>query len=824
MVGFAKAVKTGMESRTARRLQRQHEKSPESYIKANSARGKLVDQKIDQIRVMLTEAGVKTVDGVQLKFHRANAADGVDAGVRRLAYNPDGDKEENWLPWTHKARSFSYWRKIMERLVVPQVARDLKASALESFSNPATTGMLRKDGTPNKDLSALLVNAPAPRLDAELSEAWNFAMDRLVSEFIAWHGGKLKLDIWTYEKFRKEMSKAIKSSSPGYPFNGFGWDEDLGDMSTTEAVYNDGVSWITDDNQDPWIFIQGARYTGDGGSEDDIDADGKQRLVQMAPACEKLIGHIISEFLKAFFKVPPGSGQRGIQAVTSRVKQLAQGKAEPYHSKHSIFAWCSADVSQWDTSQSDELAEIGFFAFLDRICDTEDELTMRILSRYKSGYMNRVLYTAMGFLKPNFLPSGASVTTVLAFTHHTLLLYSIDYIWELVSGVPLFAEFGLQGDDQWAALTSYSPAVVEVYNRVYNAFHCKIKGDFRVRLQSDKDATVVFLNECIRLHTREEDDNIRFPKWSMFLAENAATLYKGGNIDRMLLDEITKKVAHPTNRELLMASFIAKMERFVGAPFYNYLLQSCLRNGTYWLRSWVAERFDTTSHTIQKLKEWEAAQGISHPGPIEAAADREEDMWLAADEIAQVAASLYILGNYAQSVSPVRRIIKFGRNYTQAWRRSGREVEHAGPDVDFINMTAKQVGKLAAELYEARYVDISAAFAAEIRHREEAAKEAAAVTRREEGASETMGLDAAQNSFEPVQAQTLIRATLSCNQANPYELVKETLKGIVALRKSVQWNNIPDSEREILEQTYATLTGARLQEDPESDLAALAAS
>lgn len=778
------------------------------------------DEKIEEITALLKASGMVFTETPELKFIKQDAWDGTQMRLRRLAFNPDGlTNRIPSYPWAG-SKGVNAIKREITRFAVPHWAQDYKDMMVNSISIPCTTGMIRSDGSMNKDLEQLTVNTGSIQWDKipGLRGAYSRAMDRLVEEFLSWNGKRVKLSIWEKDTFAYEMRKAIKSSTPGYPFNGYGWLDDLGDRTCFDEVYRLGEERILKQQKDPFIFFQGSRYTGDGGESDGLaDGEGKQRLVQAAPACEKLVGHILAKPLKAFFKSHPSSGQLGIDEVTKSVKKLAQGKRKPYMGDVPIRAWTSCDISRWDSAQTDEFVRDGFFEFYSRISDTEDELTQTILGTYQEGYFGRVLMTAMGALQPNFLPSGASVTTVVAFVNHFLILYTIDELVKESHGSVCFAEFGLQGDDQISALQFWDNQIESTIREVYSAFNCVVKGDLRVRLNDDPDCTVVFLNEVIHLH--DDQPNVRFPKWNYYFSESIEDLHRGVNIDRMLLDEILERVPHASPIELLFASWVSKMDRMKHMPFYQQMLRKSItaaESKNFYMRSWLGSRVLPTSHTIEELRKYEAEKGIEYPGDLQAAYDRQEHQWLSAEEVGELAALFWICAKDPSALQEVRKVIRNSRSYVKAFRRTRGAIDKVGmPRTRSEEKGHKELRQLVSKAFEAGYKDVAKQLAD---LRSELAVDTAELSRRIAALNDAEISTPVKNTGEPVMQSTLARAVLAYNEVNPFELLKHASKSARMLYNSPSWSQLTPSEQEFVLATYQSLFHCTIEGQPLSDL------
>lgn len=785
-------------SRQSRRLERQEAANAAEFANKATKNSAIIDKKVEHITGLLREAGVKFVEKPpEIKFVSDTAYDAVTMSLRKLAYNPDGNLQDTSLPWCGNGITVTQARKVLSQLLIPPYAKDLKEGVLQSFTQPSTTGMIRPDGKPNKDLQQLLTVSGPIRWTEQIRRCYEKAMARLVDEFRTWNKGALRFNNWSLAKFTEAMKNSIKESSPGYPLNGFGWNDDIGGRTALEEVYLLGVDGRTKGHEEGYLFIQGARYTGDGGyTSDSTKLTGQQRLVGQAPAREKLDGHIISEAPKAFFKIPPGSGQRGIQAVTRHIKDVFQGKAKPYFRDREIVAVGSADISKWDTAQTDEFSRVGFFDFMQRVCDPNCEFTMGVLRNYQEAYFGRMLWTAMGFIQPDMLKSGASITTVLAFVHHTLLMYTFDYLVLERTGDYALADFGLQGDDQWAAYIQWNDVVKGCLEEVYSAFNCVVKGDLRIRYLHEEDPTIVFLNECIYL--TDERPNVVFPKWNFFYAETMNDRIRGVNIDRMLLAEVRSRVAHPSPVELLFVSYLSKMDRFRQMPYYRFLLNWTRKRSSIGIRSWIGERVAPESETLELLKSLEDAENIHHPGDIVAACDRQEDTWLGAKEIGQLVASLWICAeSCSSSKKEIRRLIRYGRGFGKPWKRAGKVVP---PEIKGDKVKSyEQLRELVSEAFLVGYKEVAESLEKE--------REAIMSSPKSDSIIEALDRleDTSDNDGEPIVMSTLVRAALAYNEANPYELVSMAYKSIAKLKDSMAWENLSDEKKAFIEETLANI-------------------
>lgn len=755
---------------------------------------------------MLKERGVRFVEDFPLQFREPRSHDGVMMRLRRLVYSKKDDKDPV-LPWANNL-DLERIKAMLRRCVAPHWAIDLKKQTINSISVPSTTGMLKDDMSPNKDLKQLLVNAQSVDLTG-IEVHFERAMERLIGEFLNFRvkssetilherldNGKVRLRAWSIKEFRQQMTNALNSSTPGYPLNGMEWDTDLGDRTAFEEVYELGMRRVRDENRDGFLFIQSSRYTGDGSSDEgDLDAEGQQRLVQMAEAAEKLIGHILAEPLKAFIKAPPTSGQRGIQVATRHLKEIAQGLRKCSLHDLPIVAWISTDVGQWDTAQINELANKCFFRFLEEILDLDDEATVRILTNYQEGYMERVLLTAMGTIVPDMLPSGASVTTVMAFIHHLCILYTLDEIVKAQTGKYLFCEIGLQGDDQVAAVSQWDESIERLFIDTYKRFNCRVKGDgFRLRWQNDPYVSVVFLNEAILLKDMNEP-NYKFPRWNLFFAETFDELNRGVNIDRLLLAEIKEQNIHPSPRELLMVSFCSKFDRFFGLPFYDFLLKKLIGNCPFELRSWLGTRVLKKSETLRYLEKLEADKGIEYPGDCQANIDRQMESWYHSKELGHLAAIFWLCAQDPQGKPVVRELMKAAKSNNRAWRRAGRAVGVVLTEEDKEAKPLEEFKQMLLKAFDEGYKEMGEALARERKRYEDIPDTVIDLVDNLANSDEV-------RDHEPVFQRTLSRGILSLNSFDPFTLTKYAAKAVASVLQSPTFEDWPEEHRNLLMDSY----------------------
>lgn len=604
--------------------------------------------RIGRIQRMLENAGIRYDQGLgidSLKPVNPDSLGGISDSLNRLVY--DDSNESAILPWFPAGYSSEQAKKFVLQLRLPEYADFFQKAAASKIIAPNTMGMITKDGQPNKDLSQLISPPSKPLHNASEEAIAQLAIevlkekiiDRLDKESHSYFEiveGKIRLHEWSLIEFQTEMAKAISHSTPGYPYNGKSWTEDLDGTPVYEHVYNDGYKIL--EQPDPFIFLQGARYTGDG------DTEGQQRLVMQAPANEKLLGHIISYPIKQYIKYP-GSGQNGIQAASLEIRSMARGEYNnfaPEKAKPEFYM--ENDVSKWDAHIQDHQVEI-FKSILYGIYDTDDEFTCKCLNSYFACFDARYLVTAMGAIFTRMLPSGSAITTVFAFLIHELYVIeadisfccpdaqtTLDYHTRDKFG---FVSVGLQGDDLWALAETLD--ILESMKYVYSLYGCVMKEGSRSGSLKEANPCMVFLNELI--HLKYDVPNVVCPKWNFFYAESADQNFRSIALDRSLYEEITSRVSHVTPVELTFARFVGKLQRFsqIDAKTFAYMVKYCYQKGltSFKLKSWLGERtFSGDNPVITELKRIETeVYNIQPPDEIDRAADRHECSWLEAKEL-----------------------------------------------------------------------------------------------------------------------------------------------------------------------------------------------
>lgn len=827
------AANTVMETRQVRRGLRVKASETEEFVKNEMSKGSAaMEKRLDTIRTLMVDAGVEFLEPVELKYVDPEARGGVEMGLNRLAYNPHAANEDLTAPWCGSGLEPATVLKMLDRKCkVQSWALRLKQATLSSLTKPNVEGMITSDGKPNKDLQQLLDQNKFERLPEEI-ETVHWGAVELVAERVLEHvaeagsdlysvnpeTGKIILRRWTEDELRVQMKKAFKSSSPGFPYNRYKWDDVVNGQSVVSHALDAFEGLISyGSKHDGFIYFQQSRATGDGGGlyEESDSSFGQQRLVQAAPLCEKVIGHILAYPFKGYIKGPLLSGQNGIQMASRNLKALCQEIISAGDAGH--FGVLDYDVSKWDVAQRDERIERGFFAVCDLVFDKEDEFTSRVLAVYKAMHQNRRLVTGVGQIRSTFLPSGSSITTVCAFINHEIqILVTNEYCRPFHNGDDLFWEVGLQGDDNISIVQDYTPEDGERIAYIYGLYGSTIKGGaLAYSPLTDPDCHGIFLNEAIRVRDPiDEDKNAKFPRWSLFWAENKMDQSRGANMDRMLLDEIKSRVAHPTETELTFVSFVSKMDRFLEMGFHLSLLRWILRRSVFPMWSWLGERVCPSSPTLAVIRQIEEERGITWPSLEKRANDRREEVWADGDELADMLSIMWMLQEISPEAKEIcQRVSKAGKGSSHGWKRSRKAMELAGinfeQNVEVKTSQAREFIKIA---YTKGYLDIA-------QNRPEPIHPNVPVADRPDSfyeAAEEMGVTV---DTPIVTMRSLMRGILSLNETNPWKLRYQVAKAIINAVASPGWNALHEETQRGIATWFTSQYGIPLisSDDPDVD-------
>lgn len=779
------------------------------------------DVVVEKIRGLMIEAGVPFLPLERsLNFAKPQAKSGVQHGLVLLAHNPAAMKVDLTVPWAGVSLGEGPVRNLLKGLHVPSWANRLKKIALSNISKPNVIGMLNVDGTPNKDLKQLLkVDRSGKSLSSDILAFAVEARQELVSHIldilseiedplfsvvINSRGEKrCRLNKWTLETVQQQMAKAIKSSSPGYPYNGCDWQENIEGYTCLEHAFIACESLVSDDEPAPgFIFFQQSRATGDGGDGEKSDGGGRQRLVMAAPANEKVLGHILAYPFKLYAKHNVLSGQNGIQAVSRSFKSECQ---QIIAEEDDLSQWYigDSDVSDWDAAQIKKRMKFGYFSVAEMVLDDEDEFTRRVLAKYDSAYVDSILVTACGQIECEFLPSGSSITTVSAFVNHEIILRVVNKVVTKQRGYPLLHKWGIQGDDNIAIFRCPDESAIEALSKVYEEFGCSLKNGVHLSCLSEDDASAIFLNEAIRV--RDEVNvysNAKFPRWNLFWAENFRDAFRGPNIDRMLYEEVLRNCPHPTEKELTHVSFVSKLDRFVEMPFYEKLVKWFLKRSTYPIRSWLGERVIPKSQTSAFIQTLEVTDGINWPEPHKRGLDRREEFWATSDELAMMFTTLGLLSPTCVEARVATNTIVDKAKNTQAWKRARSAMELAKVDFSTEKDTVTVEGgadiiSLAFEMYYSKDKVSS----------ENEIVQAVADPEDDEF-TEELALDSRVTKIP--NFRTLMRGILALNENDPYQLRQYFAQAVIGAVDSPTWRSLSDDQRSFIETGFREMYGANV--------------
>jgi len=780
------------------------------------------EARIQRVKEIVCESGVTLDDTFTPTFVEPNAYDGVTYGLRTLVYSPNNTKQDLSLPWVGDMFGEMDARSLLKKLRVPKFMLELRDQTLKGISVPNTTGMLQKDGSPNKDLEMLTVqSAPTDYTTIpDLKRLEEEVIDDLAAEFLSLNGGKpINLVSPDIDTFRHQMSGSISNSTPGYPFQGFQWYDNFNEGTVFEAIWKSNIpeatapdcefsqAWAAAvkrvSSGEGFIFFQQARYTGDGGSDGNREGYGRQRGVAAAEACEKKIGKIISEHYKPFLKQSGGSGQHGIQAVSEHIQKSVKRARELYGDEAVRAAYW--DVSKWDSSLTDERVNDIFFRFIEKTLDPNCADSLEILSNYKANYTRKLLITAFGNVRLNTLPSGCSITTLVAFIHHEVYLRVINKLVEHETGKPLLYDYGIQGDDFWGLACQWSPRIETIIKQVYSSYGCVIKGEVKSTRVDESHSSLIFLNEAIQLNPGEKAGNGKFPRWNFFWAESNRALTNGAStLDRMLLTEIKSRVAHPSPKELLTASWASKMDRFVDMPFYDYLLDWCVTRCKYQLSSWLLERVMPTSPTFRALQGREEERGIARPSDAICCVERGEDTYVMGEAIGSFATAVWLCSEIApEARSYASRIVKIGRSFSKEYTATSKYVA-----LDPLETVAYR--DLAAQITAG--FNLGYLKAAQSHSERQVIHNTKEILSRQE-VGETIPEYEVQELDKPMLVQrTVARAALAVNSVDPAKFRELGGKAIYSARKSANWWNIEEDRRIFIEEAFEATFGIPLEQ------------
>lgn len=754
----------------------------------------------DKIRAILQAAGIEVDEGLgpdSLSPYNPESLGGINSSLDRLVYDPSN--ENPIVPWLPKTVSDDDLRALVKELKVPGYATWFRDQAAERIIRPNTSGMLTADYEPNKDLAQLASLSKNPELSATQQRWLDLAIEYVINGiksslkekendlYYINEDGTCRLIPWTLNTFTEEMKKAISHSSPGYPYNGYSWNDNIEGIPVYERVFNDGMALLHKDPE-PFIFLQGARYTGDGLTE------GQQRLVQQSPANEKLLGHIIAYPIKQYIRYP-GSGQLGIQQASVDIREMAAGNYNNFREtseKPKFFM--ENDVSRWDAHIGDYQ-----FALFERIIrsvyDMTDPFTASVVDTYFRCMDLRYLVTGVGGIKTRMLPSGCANTTTFAFIIHEVYIRMGDIAFcaprsktikgYLASKTVGITSLGLQGDDLWALVNDIG--VRDTLISIYELFGCKMKEGSRFGSLDDEDPCMVFLNELI--HLTKDVPNVVVPRWNAFYSESADQNFRTIDMDRGLYSEITSKVPHVTPVELTFARFVGKMRRYAQMEFFKWFIRriwsGSIKDGKYTrlrgmfdLRSWLGERMfsndDIVVKALEDLENNHLAIDKRRPAELELRmVDRNECAWLNARQLT----SAYYLAYAAASKLERRefftkmRSISLTSNRQRVVKRICRDTIESDQykDLSGVAIDVADIAK-AAEFFEEVAVSVISHFA-------EASTPSAIEDDDEDPAN--LEVDEGPKQRKLRQAPTVQQSTnaiIGANNVDPYSVMVGSLK------------------------------------------------
>jgi hypothetical protein len=754
--------------------------------------------------------------------------------VRNNFYNPKG-KQDSSQPWFSKGYTPSNAKAFLRKLrcLVPAKLQAYDENVANNISRPTNTGIIgRKKGQYflNKG-GDNLVKAHSSRPHTVREERHSYALNKVCELIIELNGGsKITIEPWTVNMWASEMKKAIKSSSPGYPFNGYDWESIIDGRPVYEHVFDAGRSLIErgfQDAGDGFLYSVGVRSTGDRGDMYDPDClEGAARLMLESSSLEKEPGHELAYPYKYnLLRHSPLSGQNGIQAVSDAVHKLNSGELKGEWSDSKPKAYYAKDVGGWDGSQTlpNIMPELRFI--YENTLDLEDKYTKQLYETYMSCIEESYTLTPMGLLKVIILPSGCSNTTVWAFMKQYIMKFEADWEFEKRIGRSPFVSTGYQGDDLILALDSWEPFYEEIIESVYGDHNCTFKeGDDGVAIVGDGQY-VTFLSEKIYLDG--DEPNFRPLKWQFFWMEKPGEGNNGIKPDRMLLEEVEKHVAHPSSRELHMASLLSKLDSLLPAKYRNNPLEGAdcwsvrrwaavaeelwkhNQSSYFPLRSWIGARVMPTSPTRKLWQTLEERKGIETPSRGQQAVDREESSWILGQHLGTMFAVCSYLNKEVPSARPcLREMVKEGRRNRKAFKLAKNALHEVGSSAEISSEDIQEMEVLREILIKAMD-DYFIRVGQELKEISTSKR----VTDREEADMYAQDPDVVNNEGEPMFNSTIARDMLAYNIANPHQLHDHFIKVLFRVRESSDWGLLSQETKDWIREVYKEIYYGNLDDD-----------
>lgn len=765
-----------------------------------------------------------------------DAVNGIEQNLRTLFHSPKGPKDDTSQPWFSRkmtaAKARSFVKKFQHK--VPSWALEHDNETLSGISKPTNSGFVvgtQSTGyTTNKGGDNMLTaRRNHPHIIRE--DRMDYAVNKLCKLIIDCNGGsKVKVPKWDLETFATEMRKAIKSSTPGYPFNSFEWEAMLDGKPIYEHVFDRGMTAIENGYQvedGGFKFFMGGRNTGDRGNKYSVDGNiGAKRATFPAEAGEKAGGHMfVYPLKKSLLRHSPLSGQRGIQEVSYNLKEIMHGDMQGECSSERGKIVFHDDVGQWDGAAT--LRDI--IPMIDRVLkeayDLEDEWTKKVYDWYMQSIADAWVYTPWGWTKCIEKPSGASITTVFAFILQYLYWFEMEYDMIEQYGESPYVSLGFQGDDILIVFKDWDNGYFDVIRSVYADHNCKLKGgdnlDKVTTISGNGDAAL-FLSERIYIDDKEVP-NFRSLKWQFFFAEQMSDLGNGVDIDRALLDEIRSRdirKVHYSPRELHMASILSKLDTLVhldesGEPInrMDYERWICIAShlwthnhrDSFPLRSWIGARVMPNSPTAALWAELEERAGITPPPEEEQIIDRQQSPWWMGESLGCMFAMLAHLSENAPKARPaIRRLVKAGRQNLNSFKKAKKTIQGVVSEDKVSDLQNVEILKrVLIKVMDETFHDLSA----ELQGR------TIKMSDKKRLSAYYDAYPTADNQGEAMQPKTIADAVLGLNLTNPFELAAMVQSIIIRTRMDVEWLNLSEEWREKIANFYREFYGGELISD-----------
>lgn len=755
----------------------------------------------------------------------------MDAVINNNWYNPGGETRDHSQPWYYKMTPAKATNILVQlSQFTPSWAKRHEKGTIDGISDMRSSGYIGVDkhGQPyfNKG-GQNFCRAREGRHHTLREERLNYAIKRVINDILEFNGGKSKIPNWDVSEFRNQMKNSISRSTPGYPYNGIPWSGEIDGKSVVDCVYDLGVKSIEDGyKQLGYIYFPGTRKTADAGNK--YSGSGNARGVFQAPSSEKLGVHELAFVFKQWAKGSSVlSGQRGIQEVSRNAKKLRSGELKGEHSSDLPVYAFAGDISRWDAAALiDPMMEMVTPIF-EAVLDLEDEWTSKVYSWFNQSFKDSYIITPIGPVKVKELPSGSSMTTILAFILQWIYWYEIVYEIEHRGYKNPLVSTGFQGDDILVLMSYWEDEFLEIISSVYADHLCDLKDDgtgFNGVSNIAQGEAAVFLNESI-LISSPETSNFRPIRGGLFFREDVSR----PNLDPMLMKELATDVAHLSTLELQSVSLVSKISALLSRDEEGNWIMNDEASYKRWkhvctmffnlstkhfpIRSWMSERALPNDPTRLEFERLEKISGKYEEDPAQRAIQREEEPWLMGDDLKHIFTALCIFGERLPETRPaIRRIVKFGKSDYRSKRKARNALseytkiyqeDHKFDNEIDLNLQLE----VTADLLKGA-MDVIIKGQAESWEASHAVDESAEITAEDmANVSKHQGQDQASNR------ETIASTVLALNISNPATLLKLAARVIIQGASSPDFKNndkVGKKERMYIAEAFEQLYGTNL--------------